>query len=472
MTEAVAVQEEKKEAPPRSLWGEAWSRLRKNRFAVMSLAWLSVIGIAAALAPWIVPYDPQHQEWWTGKRPPLYSHATLELIMTFSEGSAPPAPFPSSGTHVIKVKKEEARTRDLRIKVSHDGKVEHIELGPDLDADDPHSESPDVLALASGERIVAGEGEKRVAAAATTVEKGKVLPEPLAGAATGQAVLVAQWRKGERTREVEARVEQGKVASLAVDSKPEKRVEVAADEVLDVALDGSPFVHTHLLGTDDSGRDILSRIIFGGRISLMVGIVATLVSLVIGVAYGALSGYAGGRTDELMMRIVDILYAIPFMFFVIILLVLFGRSLILLFAAIGAVEWLTMARIVRGQVLSLKEKEFIEAARVSGTSTFGIVFGHLVPNSLGTVIVYTTLTIPEVILTEAFLSFLGLSVQYNGQNLESWGSLTKSGMDLALGGFPWLLLWSATALSLTLFALNFLGDGLRDALDPRLRGKG
>ncbi|HZU96027.1 MAG TPA: ABC transporter permease subunit [Planctomycetota bacterium] len=176
--------------------------------------------------------------------------------------------------------------------------------------------------------------------------------------------------------------------------------------------------------------------------------------------------------DDLLMRSVDILYSIPFMFFVIILLVNFGRNLILLFFALGAVEWLTMARIVRGQVLSLKEKEFIEAARVSGTGTPGIIFGHLVPNSLGAVIVYTTLTIPEVILTEAFLSFLGLSVQYEGQNLESWGSLTKSGMDLALGGFPWLLAWSALALSMTLFALNFLGDGLRDALDPRLRGRG
>ncbi|MEZ0227317.1 MAG: ABC transporter permease [Planctomycetota bacterium] len=176
--------------------------------------------------------------------------------------------------------------------------------------------------------------------------------------------------------------------------------------------------------------------------------------------------------DDLLMRAVDILYSIPFMFFVIILLVNFGRSLTLLFVALCAVEWLTMARIVRGQVLSLKEKEFVEAAKVSGTSAARIIFGHLVPNSLGAVIVYTTLTIPEVILTEAFLSFLGLSVQYEGQNLESWGSLTKSGVDLALGGFPWLLTWSALALSMTLFALNFLGDGLRDALDPRMRGRG
>jgi oligopeptide transport system permease protein len=160
------------------------------------------------------------------------------------------------------------------------------------------------------------------------------------------------------------------------------------------------------------------------------------------------------------------------MFVVIILLVTIGQSLLLLFAAIGAVEWLTMARIVRGQVLSLKEKEFVEAARTAGTGPLGIVFGHLIPNSLGPVIVYTTLTIPDVILTEAFLSFLGLGVKYeDGSTIESWGSLTEAGMKLAQGGFPWLLFSAATALSITLFALNFLGDGLRDALDPRGRGR-
>ena len=296
-------------------------------------------------------------------------------------------------------------------------------------------------------------------------------PLPDLALVPGPTPDTGELRRGERASRVVATAAGGRVTALERDGKAEPSTRVEADEVQGALVDGRPFTHRHLLGTDDAGRDILSRVIFGGRISLMVGIIATVVSLVIGVIYGAVSGYAGGRTDGIFMRIVDILYAIPFMFFVIILLVLFERSLTLLFVAIGAVEWLTMARIVRGQVLSLKEKEFIEAARVAGTGPLGIVFRHLIPSSLGAVIVYTTLTIPEVILTEAFLSFLGLSVQYQGQALESWGSLTKSGTDLALGGFPWLLAASATALSATLFSLNFLGDGLRDALDPRARGR-
>ena len=195
----------------------------------------------------------------------------------------------------------------------------------------------------------------------------------------------------------------------------------------------------------------------------MVGLAATLVSLIIGVLYGATAGYLGGKTDTLMMRFVDVLYALPFMFFVILLMVYFGRSIFLIFIAIGAVEWLTMARIVRGQALSLKNRAFVEAAQVSGVSHFGIIRRHIVPNTLGTVIVYATLTVPQVILFESFLSFLGLGVQ---EPLTSWGVLIAEGaaqMETA----PWMLLFPAGFLAVTLFCLNFLGDGLRDALDPK-----
>lgn len=220
---------------------------------------------------------------------------------------------------------------------------------------------------------------------------------------------------------------------------------------------------SHWLGTDRLGRDLLTRIFYGGRISLMVGFAATFVSLTVGVLYGAIAGYLGGRVDALLMRIVDVLYALPFTIFVIILTVYFGRNIVLLFMAIGAVEWLTMARIVRGQVVSLKQKEYIEACTIMGLRKRAIILRHLVPNAIGPIIVYTTLMIPNVMLLEAVLSFLGLGVQ---APMSSWGVLIKEGAE-TMEEFPWLLLFPSIALSLTLFSLNFLGDGLRDALDPR-----
>ncbi len=219
----------------------------------------------------------------------------------------------------------------------------------------------------------------------------------------------------------------------------------------------------HWLGTDTLGRDLLVRLLYGGRISLGVGLSATLVALTIGVAYGAIAGYVGGKTDTVMMRLVDIIYALPFTIFVILLMVFFGRNIILLFVAIGAVEWLTMARIVRSQIMALKKMEFIEAARSLGLSNRRIIFRHMLPNVLGPIIVYTTLTIPAVMLLEAFLSFLGLGVQ---PPMSSWGTLIKDGAE-KMEEFPWLLVFPGTVFSLTLFSLNFLGDGLRDALDVR-----
>lgn len=221
----------------------------------------------------------------------------------------------------------------------------------------------------------------------------------------------------------------------------------------------------HIFGTDSVGRDIFVRTLYGARVSLAVGLVATLVSLVIGVLYGAVAGYLGGRIDAAMMRIVDILYSLPFIFFVIILMVIFDRNFVLLFVAIGAVEWLTMARIVRGQTLSIKRKEFIEAARAAGVSPWGIILRHIVPNVVGPVMVYVTLTVPGVILTESFLSFLGLGIQ---EPLTSWGVLISDGAD-QMETAPWMLLFPALFMAVTLFCFNFVGDGLRDATDPKDR---
>ncbi len=219
----------------------------------------------------------------------------------------------------------------------------------------------------------------------------------------------------------------------------------------------------HWLGTDIFGRDLMTQIMYGGRVSLAVGFIATAVALLIGVTWGAVAGYVGGRTDAVMMRMVDILYALPFMIFIVLLTVVFGRSMLLLFLAIGAVEWLTMARIMRGQVQSLRQKEFVEAAVSLGLSPATLIFRHLVPNALGPIIVYTTLTIPNVMLLEAFLSFLGLGIQ---PPQTSWGLLISYGAE-TMEEYPWLLIFPGVALTLTLFSLNFLGDGLRDALDVR-----
>ncbi|MGK0297466.1 MAG: oligopeptide transport system permease protein [Gammaproteobacteria bacterium] len=234
-------------------------------------------------------------------------------------------------------------------------------------------------------------------------------------------------------------------------------------EEQNLILGASPPSNDHWLGTDTLGRDLFTRILFGGRVSLMVGFLATSVALTIGVLWGTTSGYLGGRVDMIMMRIVDVLYALPFTIFIILLMVVFGRNIYLLFITIGAVEWLTMARIIRSQVMSIRNQEYIDAVISMGLPRRKIIFKHILPNVLGPIVVYTTLTIPGVILLESFLSFLGLGIQ---APMSSWGSLISNGVE-TMEEYPWLLIYPALTLTLTLFSLNFLGDGLRDALDPR-----
>ena len=278
------------------------------------------------------------------------------------------------------------------------------------------------------------------------------------------------WRiEGERVvvevsseREIDPRViRYFERASIFGEAKAEAQDGDARNMTVSAKLERQYF----LFGTDSNGRDLLTRTLIAGRVSLTIGLLASLVALLIGVTYGAVSGYLGGRVDTLMMRIVDVLYSLPFIFFVILLVVFFGRNFILMFIAVGAVEWLDMARIVRGQTLSLKNREFVQAAQALGVDSGGVLRRHIVPNLMGPVVVYVTLLVPKVILLESFLSFLGLGVQ---EPMTSWGVLISEGAR-NLQGATWMLLFPSIFLTATLFALNFIGDGLRDALDPKDR---
>ncbi|MFZ3171250.1 MAG: ABC transporter permease [Carboxydocellales bacterium] len=232
----------------------------------------------------------------------------------------------------------------------------------------------------------------------------------------------------------------------------------------DLTMANQPPSTTYWLGTDALGRDLYTRLWYGARISLLVGVVTSLISLVVGVLYGGIAGFAGGKVDEIMMRIVEILWAVPFLLYVILLMVVLGPGLKTIFIALGAVFWMGMARIVRGEMLSLKEREFVLAARVLGASSWRILWRHLIPNAIGPIIIQMTLAIPEAIFIEAFLSFLGLGVSVP---MASWGVLASTGME-GIRSYPWQIFFPAALITITMLAFNFLGDGLREALDPRM----
>lgn len=255
-------------------------------------------------------------------------------------------------------------------------------------------------------------------------------------------------------------VELAEIEELKQRVATEKKTLLSGEEVM---------VHerVYILGTDSLGRDLLSRIIYGGQVSIMIGLIGALATMIIGVVLGALSGYIGGTFDSLLMRFVDIMYSLPYMLIVIIMMSMFGKNIINLFVALAIVSWLTVCRVVRGQIISLKNAEFIEAARASGAGTWRIVLKHLIPNTMSVIVVYTTLRVPSFIMLEAFLSFLGLGVQ---APFASWGVLIQDGV-YAMTTYPWMLWFPAAAMTVFLFSMNFFGDGLRDALDPQSKNK-
>ncbi len=439
--------------------------LTKNKLSVVGFSVVLAVSILCVFAPIICSNSPTQIHPWIGSRSPGYQSPPCLSENVFTVGLSPETSIRVLGYKALNYTVKRSISERLRIVVKR-GNIHKLTLltgAKSLMEYDLNSGFETAWELNESD-------ERGRRLPEVNLKIGEPVPEGLMN--PGQRVMIVQLIKKADDEIIRFEFNNEIVKRIRRDGTEIDKISLKGESITSIRTDsGNVLRMTFLLGTDELGRDLFSRILYGGRISLLIGIVATAVSLLIGVCYGAISGYSGGKIDQIMMNIIDILYAIPFMFLVIILLVLFGRNIVILFIALGAVQWLTMARIVRGQIFSLKEKEFVDAARVCGASSKRIIFYHLIPNAIGPIIVYATLTVPVVILEESFLAFIGLSVQFNGQNLDSWGSLVQQGMlSLGTGGERyWLLIGPSLTMALTLFGLNCLGDGLRDCFDPKTK---
>ncbi len=435
---------------------------------MVGLALVAAMAVLVLFGDRLVDSPADETRLWLGAQPPGAAHPQAPAEARFEIGRPLPLRDSLRRARQLRYRLRDSRLRQVRIGLRR-GVVDSLSEGAEQMA------TLDLASLPTAPHELLENGSIGRALPPVVVRPGE--PPPAGLLAAGQRVLFVAWEEAGDERVVTIDAQAGQVVGirLTVDGETTAvaAVTLRGAAVVELLADGRARRLRHPLGTDELGRDMLLRIVNGGRISLLVGAVATAVSLLVGVVYGAVAGYLGGRVDALMMRLVDLLYGLPFIFLVLLLMVVFDRNIVLLFAALGLVQWLTMARIVRGQILSLRQREYVEAARMSGASTVAIIFRHLLPHTIGPVIVYATLTVPVVIMEESFLAFIGLPVQYQGTTLDSWGSLVHLGMSaLGEGGQKWwLLLFPSLAMVLTLFGLNCLGDGLRDCLDPKDGGR-